>query len=59
MRRNDIAKMHKAELAIHNATAEVEIIGADERLTEIVTLLGDAKKKLSDFLDEGDIVGND
>lgn len=39
------------ELAIFDAMQEVEKIGADERLTNIVIMLGKARDLLSDYVD--------
>lgn len=50
-RRNRLDLNTPAELAIYNALQEVEKVGADERLTESVILLGEAKDQLSDFID--------
>lgn len=41
-----------AELSIHKAITEVENVGADERLTKAVILLGEAKDFLSNYVDE-------
>jgi len=41
-----------AETAIFNAMQEVEKMTADERLTEAVILLGKAKDKVADFIDD-------
>lgn len=40
-----------AELAIYNAVQEVEKLGADVRLTDIVVMLGKTKDLLSDYVD--------
>lgn len=40
-----------AELAIYKAIQDVEEIGADERLTDIVIMLGKARDLLSDYID--------
>lgn len=40
------------ELAIRNAINEVEILGADIRLTEASILLQQALNKVSDYIDE-------
>jgi len=50
-RRNRLDLNTKAELAIYEAIQEVEKVGADVRLTEIVILLGKAKGLLADFVD--------
>lgn len=51
MRRNRLDLMTSSESAIQNAIWEVEKVGADEMLTEVVILLGKAKDLLSDFID--------
>jgi hypothetical protein len=40
-----------AEKSIYNAIQEVEKLGADTRLTDIVVMLGKAKELLHDFVD--------
>jgi len=50
-RRNKLWLNTQAELAIFNAIQEVETVGADVRLTEIVIMLGQAKDLLSDYID--------
>lgn len=50
-RRCYVDKMEPAELTIMKAIDIVEAMGADERLTDAVTLLGEAKDKVSDFID--------
>jgi hypothetical protein len=52
-RRFVVDQMVAAELAIRNAMAEVENLGADARLTDAIVLLGMAKDKVSDFVDLG------
>lgn len=42
----------KAEKAIYDAMQEVEKLSADIRLTQAVTLLSQAKDKVSDYIDE-------
>lgn len=44
--------MSPAELAIHNAMAEVEKAGADVLLTKAVVLLQEAKDRVADFVDQ-------
>ena len=51
-RRNILSENTPAELSIHNTIQEVEIIGADVRLTEAVIHLNKAKELVSDFVDE-------
>lgn len=41
-----------AELAIYNAINQVEKCGADEKLTNAVVLLSQAKELLGDYIDE-------
>lgn len=40
-----------AEKAIYDAMQEVEKAGADERLTNVVIMLGEARDLLSDYVD--------
>lgn len=54
-RRNRLDLMKPSELAIYNAMQEVEKIGASEKLTEAIILLGKAKDLVSDFIDETDL----
>lgn len=51
-RRNQLAFNTPAEKAIYNAMQEVEKVGADVKLTKIVTLLSKAKDTLSDYIDK-------
>jgi hypothetical protein len=50
-RRNRLDLNTPAELAIHNAMAEVEKAGADVRLTDAINLLSKAKELVADFVD--------
>lgn len=50
-RRNQLDKNHPAERAIFNAMREVELMPADEMLTEAVTLLSRAKDIVGDYVD--------
>ena len=50
-RRNRMDLMSPEEKAIQNIIWEVEKLGADTRLTDVVILLGKAKDTLSDFID--------
>jgi len=50
-RRNRLDLNTPAELAIYEAIQEVEKVGADVRLTDVVIMLGKAKDLLSDFVD--------
>lgn len=52
-RRNVLTYNVPAELAIRNAIDRIETMGADIRLTEIVTMLGRALDLLGDVVDEG------
>jgi hypothetical protein len=51
-RRNQLNLNLPAEIAIHKAIQEVELIGADIRLTRAVILLSEARNLVSDFLDD-------
>lgn len=42
----------QAERAIQNAVDEVEKLGADPVLTDIVVALGNAREKLADFIEK-------
>jgi hypothetical protein len=50
-RRNRVDLASPAESAIRNAVAQVEAMSADERLTNAVTLLGEAGERVADFID--------
>lgn len=50
-RRNQLQEYVPAEIAIRNAMAEVEKMGADVRLTDAIFLLEKAKNKVADFVD--------
>jgi hypothetical protein len=50
-RRNKIWLMTTAEKAIYNAVVEVEKVGADEKLTEAVSLLEKARNLVADFIE--------
>lgn len=50
-RRNRMDLNTPAELAIYNAMQEVEKIGADQRLTNAVIALQEAKNLVADFID--------
>lgn len=52
MRRAYIDKMTPAELAILEAMQLVEKMGADDRLSDAVTLLHKAKEAVADFVDK-------
>jgi len=41
-----------SELKIREAISEVENLGADEKLTEIIVMLSNAKDLLSEYIDE-------
>jgi len=50
-RRYQLDKCSPAELAIYNAINEVESLGADIELTNIVTKLIETRELLADFID--------
>lgn len=50
-RRNRLDLNTPAEKAIHEAIQEVEKVGVDSKLTDIVVMLANAKEKLSDYID--------
>ena len=50
-RRARLDRNTPAELAIRAAVDEVEKMGADERLTRAVILLGEAREKVADYVD--------
>lgn len=50
-RRNNIDRLTPAERAIYDATQAVEALPADVRLTEAVILLGQARDKVADYVD--------
>lgn len=51
-RRSIAEKMKSSELAIQKAIDEVEELGADERLTDAVIKLSEAKDFVSDYIDD-------
>src|SRR5574343_1295880 len=51
-RRNRLDLNTPSELAIYNAMGEVEKIGADERLTNALIKLKDAKELVANFVDD-------
>lgn len=51
-RRIRIDLMTPAELAITEAIRVVELMGADVRLTEAVILLGQARDRVADYVDD-------
>lgn len=51
-RRSRLDLCEPAEKAIYDAMQEVEKIGADERLTNAVVKLQEAKELVSDYIDE-------
>lgn len=51
-RRIDINRYWPAEQAIREAIQEIEKMGCDTKLTDAVVLLGQAKDKVADFIDE-------
>lgn len=50
-RRNRLYLNTPAEKAIYDAIQEVEKVGADPKLTDVVVMLGKAKDLLSDYVD--------
>lgn len=54
-RRNRLDLNTPAELSITKAIQEVELLGADMRLTEIVVGLSEIKSKLSDYIDSQEV----
>ncbi len=50
-RRNKIYEFTPAETAIYNAVQEVEKAGADEKLTNAITLLNQARELVADYVD--------
>lgn len=55
-RRNNLETQTPAEKAIGIAISEVEMMGADKSLTEIVMMLSRVKEILSDYVDKRDMV---
>lgn len=51
-RRSRLDLCEHAEKIIYDATQEVEKLGADERLTQAVIKLAEARELVSDFIDE-------
>lgn len=51
-RRNKLYLNTEVEKHIQESIDRVEDLGADEKLTEVVILLGQAKDKISDYVDE-------
>lgn len=51
-RRSNMLTMSKAELAILAAIGEIELIGADTRLTKAQMLLQEARDLVADYIDE-------
>ena len=50
-RRNQLNLNIPAEIAIQNAINEIEVLGANEVLTDIVIMLNESKNMLSDYID--------
>lgn len=50
-RRSYVDKMTPAELAIYQAMVEVEKLPPDERLTQAMILLGQAREQVADYVD--------
>jgi hypothetical protein len=57
-RRNRLDKCTPAELAIYAAMEQVEIVGADIKLTNAIIKLQEAKELVSDFVDEQPVTSN-
>lgn len=51
-RRINMAEWTDAEKAIQNAVNEVEKVGADPRLTDVVVMLSNARNLLADYIDD-------
>ncbi len=51
-RRSRLDLCEPSEKAIYDATQEVEKLGADERLTNAVVKLSEARELVSDYIDE-------
>lgn len=51
-RKSDLQRMKPAELAIHQAIQEIEKLGANEKLTNAVIKLNEAKELVADFIDK-------
>lgn len=58
-RRSRLDLCEPAELAIYNAIQEVEKAGADERLTNAIIKLQEAKELVSDYIDEKKSAANE
>lgn len=54
-RRAMLTTMVPAELGIHEAVNKIELLGADERLTNAINLMWQAKEMISDYVDENGI----
>jgi hypothetical protein len=52
-RRSHLEKMIPGELAIREALIVVEAHGCHPQLTEVVSMLSDAQRKLADWYDSG------
>lgn len=50
-RRNRLDSLVPAEESIYEAIIEVELLGADPKLTDVVVMLSKAKDLLSDYVD--------
>lgn len=50
-RRQNIAKMTDAEFQIYKSVQRVEMMGCNPLLTEAITLLQQARDKVSDYVD--------
>ncbi len=52
MRKNNLQTMTNEEKAIQEIMWKIEELGCDPLLTDVVVLLGQAKDKLSEFVDK-------
>ena len=50
-RRNKLYELTSAELCLYNAAQEIEEMGADPELTDIIVKLGALRNELADFVD--------
>lgn len=57
-RRSRIDLWIPAETAIHDALIAVEALGAHPQLTEVVSMLSDAQRKIAEWYDGGSPGGN-
>ncbi len=57
-RRNDTLQMTPEELAIRDVIHRIESLGAHPLLTEVVTLMSQAKDKLADWIETTPMYGS-